>query len=118
MDPCAARLHDISGQFLLYYAVHHQLPQRIEQLAQMAGPNDVLEYICPETLAPYIYNPNGVIIGNSRIVLYDSVPAHNGVRWAVSINEPTGNAALISEVVSVPEARFADIATPQNPQPK
>ena len=34
-DPCAMRMHDISGALLFYYAMHHELPKSIDELRHL-----------------------------------------------------------------------------------
>src|SRR5262245_21737862 len=58
-DPCAMRLHDISGAILFYYASHHQLPPTLAELRAMPG-FDQLEFICPESNLAYVYAPGGL----------------------------------------------------------
>src|SRR4051794_7109029 len=51
-DACASQLHDLCGDLLLYFATHHDLPAKLEEL----GAKDT---VCPVSGKPYIYNPNG-----------------------------------------------------------
>lgn len=113
-DPCAMRLHDICGPLLLYYATHQRLPERIEELAEVPGFEEVRDFTCPASGRPYIYNPIGIVNSGatSQIILYDPSPVHSGMRWAISIVEPKEeNAPLISKVVALPESNFS-LSTP------
>jgi hypothetical protein len=108
-DPCATRLHDICEPLLLYYSVHHQLPARLDELRQLPGfEGDMLNFTCPVSHLPYVYNPIGILTMDDqpRIILYDPQPSHAGARWAVAIIEPQGNAPLVTKVVGLPESRF------------
>jgi len=109
-DACAGQLHDISGMFLLYYANHHQLPPRIDDLSEVQTIFSS-EFICPVSGKGYIYNPMGIAApgGNGRAILYDATPAHAGFRWAIAIIEPPAdsNRALIAKVIAMPESAFA-----------
>lgn len=108
-DPCPARLHDLCGPLLLYYATNMRLPERIEELAQVSGFESVGPFRCPESDLPYVYNPRGVIGANviQRGVLYDAQPTHGGYRWVIVVEEPSApNAPLVTKVVAWSEARF------------
>lgn len=106
-DACATRLHDICGPLLLYFAANHRLPERIEELADVQGFEGVRDFTCPVSRQPYIYKPEGIINPDtSRVILYDPVPCHSGLRWGLSIAEPAINAPLIAKVIAVPEARL------------
>jgi hypothetical protein len=104
-DPCATRLHDISGVLLFYYATNHKLPATLDELKAVQGFEEV-QYTCPVSGEPYVYAPAGVPTPNqpgAKIVLYDPTPAHEGMRWAISITE---SGVLITKVIAVPEAYF------------
>jgi hypothetical protein len=121
-DACAANLHDLAGSFLLYYAMRHELPPTLDALSQVDAVN-AAEFSCPISHRRYIYNPTGVLApgNNGRAVLCDSAPSHNGMRYALAITEPQGNAALIAKVIAIPEATFVAAAAaaeaPQQQQP-
>jgi hypothetical protein len=111
-DPCAMRLHEISGALLLYFVQHRDLPPTLEALEKVPGATDSGPLICPVSHQPYIYLPAGVPApdGESRIVLADAQPSHGGMRWAVTILPPA-NGPLIAKVVPIPEPQFPRIAT-------
>ena len=104
-DPCAMRLHDVCAPLLLYFGRYQQLPEHIDELAQVPGV-DVPELTCPVSGQKYIYNPNGPsgTSGGTRIILYDATPAHAGHRWGIEIREPSAGQALVAKVVLVPDA--------------
>jgi hypothetical protein len=116
-DACAMRLHDIAGALLFYYATHHALPERLDELGRLPGFENIGEFACPVSRQPYIYNPTGILNpdGQSRLVVYDAAPSHSGLRWAVSIIEPSDNAPLIAKVIAVPESMFSPAATRPTP---
>ena len=111
-DPCPSRLHDVCGPLLRYMDAHYRLPERIEDLRQLPGAEDIGDLACPTTKQRYIYNPAGVVGANvsRRAVLYDASPSHSGYRWAVVVREATPNAPFIAEVVAWPESRFPKTA--------
>ena len=59
-DPCALRLHDLSGLLLMYYAVNKHLPDRIDELATFADDTLPFKAECPESGRPYVYAPQGL----------------------------------------------------------
>ena len=102
-DPCAMRMHDICAPLLLYFGRYQQLPEHIDELAQVPGV-EVPELVCPVSKQKYIYNPNGPTGPNpgTRIILYDATPAHAGHRWGIEVREPTPGQALVAKVVVMP----------------
>ncbi|WP_428937154.1 hypothetical protein [Fontivita pretiosa] len=108
-DPCAMRLHDLCGALLLYFATNRQLPARLEQLQQVPGFEQVTgELRCPVSGLPYVYNPAGWLLPEKqqRVIIYDRTPAHDGMRWAITIEEPKEDQPLITKVIALPESRF------------
>jgi hypothetical protein len=109
-DPCALRLHDLSGDLLLYYFKNHKLPPDLSALAAAGGDAASADALaCPISAQPYVYNAPGLPApdGKSRMVIYDPAPTHAGRRWAVTIIEPGGDQPLVTDVVAVPEKFFA-----------
>lgn len=106
-DPCAMRMHDVCGALLLYYFYNGRLPERLEELNSLPGEGP-LQFVCPATNAPYVYNVNGIQIPERKIwiVLHDPSPAHAGMRWAVSMDEPQVGKALVTKVLPLPESFF------------
>lgn len=114
-DPCVARLHDLSGLLLLYYAVNKQLPERLDELAPLADVGTEFHADCPASGRPYAYVPHAVpAAGSDRfLVLYDAVPAHRGLRWGVFIAPPKSDQPPATWVILMSEEVFRQYA----PQP-
>ena len=86
VDPCSERMEDIVGTLYLYHVLHQRLPDNLEDLRSVADITVDLNFTCPASGKPYIYNPTGLAApggGGLRLILYDATPAHNGHRWAV-----------------------------------
>jgi hypothetical protein len=107
-DPCASRLHDICGALLLYYAVYHELPQKLDELPRLPGFEHVNDFSCPASKLPYVYNPVGILDleKGTRVIIYDAAPSHKGTRSAITVVEPRGSEALVTKVVGLPESWF------------
>jgi hypothetical protein len=107
-DPCPARLHDICGPLLLFYATNNRLPESLDELQKMPGFESVGPYVCPISKKPYVYNPKGVrgLNLSQFALIYDPEPTHSGYRWAIAVEEPQANAPLQAKVVAWPESRF------------
>ncbi len=105
-DPCAMRLHDISGAFMLYIAVHKDLPPALSDLKKLS--DEELIFVCPESNQPYVYSASGILLPDmkSRIVLYDPAPSHKNYRQAIAIAEPQSGQSLVAKVVALPESFF------------
>ena len=109
-DPCATRMHDISGAMLMYYALHNRLPAELDALRTTPGGEALEPFTSPASGRPFLYNPVGVIDSkraSQRLVLYESAPTGGGFRWAITIVEPTQGQPLVARVVAIPEAEFA-----------
>ena len=110
-DACPQRLHDLEGGLLLYYAQNRRLPPTLASLVlpgtDAAAAAEAI--LCPVSHQPYVYDPRGLPgpDGVSRLIVYDSLPSHNGRRWAITIAESDGNQPLIAKVIAVPESTFA-----------
>jgi hypothetical protein len=102
-DPCATRLHEISGLLLLYYGKQHHLPQTLADLADTPGFSAVGALACPTSHQPYTYNPDGIQIPSvpGTVVVYDPVPIHAGYRWAIIVVPSDG--PLITKVIALPK---------------
>jgi hypothetical protein len=111
VDPCSVRLEDIEGAMILYYVQHQRLPDSLEELRAAADITVELNFTCPESGKPYIYNPNGLAVpgGNGmRLVLYDATPAHNGYRWAVMASQNKQNQSFLNTfIVNLSEKDFS-----------
>jgi len=109
-DPCSTRLHDIAGLLLIYYARHSELPQDLDQLQTVADAGDSLDFTCPDTHQPYAYVSTGIRSPTiaRQIILYDSVPHPNGVRWCIFLSPLTlhPGSSLVMDVLPVSEATF------------
>ena len=107
-DPCAMRLHDLCGALLMYYFTNGRLPERLEDLAALPGDTEALNFTCPVSGKPYAYSYEGIRIPEqkTRVIIYDPTPAHLGMRWAVIIEEPERDKALITDVRALPESFF------------
>ncbi len=97
-DACATQLHEFSGALLSYYTKFRQLPSTLGN----SHPT------CPVSGEKYIYNPVGLPgpKAGSRVILYDPAPSHAGGRWALAIIEPTGDQALVTDLLLLPDAYF------------
>jgi len=104
LDPCAARLHDIAGSLLLYYAATGDLPPDLAAIKQ-AGGEDCPPLVCPVSKMPYVYNPAGLIITGQpgRLVLYDAAPSHNQMRWGLVVNQTGRGKPLEVRVILLPD---------------
>ena len=116
-DPCADRLHALCGPLLYHYALNRRLPEHLDQLAEMAGPDPAVGLDCPVSHRRYVYVPTGFPLGDQPgfVVLHDAEPSHAGFRWAVVVEEPKGRGPqqpLITRVVAVPEPVFLKHAQP------
>lgn len=106
-DPCATRLHDLSGPLLHYYALNRRLPERLEELEALAGPDPAAAFDCPVSGQPYVYVPGGFPWGDKGfVILHDAEPSHAGFRWAVVVEDPQPGQPLVTRVVAVPEPLF------------
>ena len=115
-DPCAVQLQALEGVLLQYYALNHSLPGSLQELLPLADADQPLSLVCPDTHQPYAYLPAGLSAANQpkRIIVYDSVPHANGVRWCI-LMPPLVRArpgSLSMEVVALPEAAFRQFYPP------
>ena len=108
-DPCAVRMHDLSGQVLLYYAVNKRLPGRVEELEAFADADTGFHADCPVSGRPYVYAPGGLQSsagGDRYLILYDAVPAHGGLRWGVFVAPPREGQPPATWVILMSEEVF------------
>ncbi len=108
-DPCAMRLHDISGALLQYFALNKRLPDKLDDVKAFADAGEPLQLSCPASGKPYGYAPAGLVLEGrrKRIIVFDPTPAHDGQRWCVFMADDTRPGAAQSlEVLPVPEAVF------------
>lgn len=103
-DPCADRLHELSGLLLLYAATRGRLPEKLEDLqALSAGP---VELTCPASGKPYLYDREGIAVPGrpGLVVVRDPLPSHSGLRWAISVLPAEGAAPLTTRVIALVES--------------
>ena len=114
-DPCAQRMHDLSGLLLLYYAVNKALPENLQDMASLADMDVEFHGECPASGKPYAYVPHAVPPGGSEqfLVLYDSVPAHNGLRWGVFITPPKDGRPAATRAILMSDDVFRQYAPKQ-----
>jgi hypothetical protein len=107
-DPCATQLQNISGALLLYYAMHRSMPASLEDLGPLADVDAPLQFVCPSSGLPYVYNPQGLVSAgrNKRIIVYDAKPVHDGARWCILMAPPGANSSISVEVLLVEESDF------------
>jgi hypothetical protein len=93
----------LAGHLLLYYAANNVLPATLDDLA-VAFALSSEDVICPVSRRPYGYDPNGVVdrITENVLIVFDPVPAHAGLRWAVAVGPPDGG-PLVTKIVAVSE---------------
>jgi len=100
-DPCADRLHEISGALLLYCSIRGKLP---DKLADLKGADiaPLPPLVCPLSGTPYVYNREGLQVQGrpGRLVVYDAAPSHDGKRWGILADL---GAQLSARVIPVPE---------------
>jgi len=101
LDPCAEQLHDICGPLLAYYAVHQDLPARLDQL-----PLPKTALVCPISKKPYVYNPHGMPLADREglLIVYDAKASHLGTRWAILAEPPKPGKPLVLRVLRPNEA--------------
>ena len=107
-DPCATRLHDLSGALLFYLHVHGELPPDLQTLAAADLGPPLSPLACPVSNQPYVYNPSGIYLAEQRsyVVLFDPAPSHSRMRWAITVEEPADGGLPITKVVALPESFF------------
>ena len=111
-DPCAMRLHDLSGALLLYHATYQHLPPTLDGLRSIPDAVSPLEsFSCPSSKQAYLYSPEGVAVAGQagRVVVNDASPAHNGKRWAIEVLDSSPESPLVTKVVSLPESDFRQL---------
>jgi hypothetical protein len=101
-------MHDISGLLLMYYALNHHMPERLEELAPLAEADAELRPACPVSGQQYVYVPDGIGAPGTdqRLILYEPTAAHNGLRWVVVAAPSQGGDAPSTRVIPFSEARF------------
>jgi len=104
LDPCADRLHDISGRLLLYYSVRRQLPQRLADLSETSRA-ETLQLTCPVSGKPYVYTPEGLVVSGwpGRLIVHDAQPCHTGLCWGILAEAAKPGQPLVLRVTRLPE---------------
>lgn len=107
IDPCANNLHDISGAMLVYLNLNGRFPPTLDTLEPLPG-EKILFFTCPVSGRPYIFNPAGIHLVEraAYIIVYDAQPAHDGLRWAIIMDEPDPDKAPVMKVSQIPESLF------------
>ena len=115
-DPCAERLHEISGALLEYYAIKRRMPNALEELQAMADIDRPLNFTCPKTGKPYGYAPDGLSStqDDREAVVYDAAAHAGGERWVILMRRPSGRQTAALWVVPMAGPVFAGY-TPNPP---
>jgi hypothetical protein len=105
LDPCAERLHDLSGRLLLYRFAQGRLPPSLAGLPPDGA--GAAAFSCPLSGKPYLYRLDGPAAPGraGRHVAYDATPCHDGGRWGVAIADG-GGGQVTARVVWVAEESF------------
>jgi hypothetical protein len=108
VEPCAARLQDISGALLLFFQEHNRLPDTLDELRPMNAFGAPLQFVCPTNGQPYVYATAPVQgdPGARWILMYDATPLHDGHRWVILGRPPQGRQPVSMWVVSLDEKTF------------
>ena len=108
-DPCATRLHEISGAMLTYHAVRGRVPASLEDLRAVQGVVDgPLQLACPATGEAYVYGPDGLRSAEDarQIVVHDRSADASGFRWVILMQPPRGRQAAATWVMRLGEPAF------------
>lgn len=115
IDACGLNMHDLSSYLLENYAIHHDLPQTLEELRPLVDVDKELPLTCPVSGKPYLYYPEGLVApGEQRkLLIVDAQPSHNGKRWAIVTMPHEGKTPLGLWVVLLPDASVRQFHAPQ-----
>jgi hypothetical protein len=104
-DDCAARMHTLEGQLILYYFKYQKLPMDLDELRSVADPLEEVPTECPVSHLPYVYNPAGLVFGTDmrHLIVYDASPAHAGTRWGILFAQAKGREPINMQVIEIPE---------------
>ena len=108
IDPCAERLHDTCGRFLLYLSIHGRLPDTLDELARVDSQTPP-PLVCPISGKPYVYKKDGPRVPGRAglLVLYDAEPVHSGMRWGILADVAAEGRPPTLRVILVPVRVFA-----------
>jgi len=109
-DPCANRLHDLAGSLLRHLALHGDLPDDLRDINEQPDTGASYPLVCPVSGEPYAYKKGGVKIAGhaGRLVLYDSTPAHAGMRWGIAIKAPDQAGPMTAHVLLFNEKQMLE----------
>jgi hypothetical protein len=104
-DRCPARLHEIEGALLEFYAVHREFPPSLNDLHSL---EPALELNCPDSNLPYVYVPAGLRKpgGTRRIIVHDPVRNRDGTRWCIMLVDTPPGKSQQTLVVQLSEPLF------------
>jgi hypothetical protein len=108
-DPCATRLHEISGAMLTYQAVRGRMPASLEDLQTVQGVTEgPLQLTCPASGEAYVYVPDGLRSAEDarQIVVHDRSADASGFRWVILMQPPRGRQAAATWVMKLGEPAF------------
>lgn len=96
-DPCADRMHDLCGAFLLYYMAHHDLPPALADLAEV---DKSVALTCPATHRPYEYVREGLNVRGetAKLIVFEPAPCRQGLRCGILCQRAQPGKPLILRV--------------------
>jgi hypothetical protein len=100
-DECAMRLQELCGPLMLYFNSNFHLPEKLEELRQVPGFENLNSFTCPTSGQPYVYTPQGLPapLPGWYVIVADQSPAHSGARWAIVIMAPQQGMPLVTNVI-------------------
>jgi len=103
-DRSAGALHDLAGEFLLYYTTRGELPPSLEALVSRQGLSTD-RIINPATGEFFLYDPAGVMVKRvgARIHVIEA-SSRNGLRWGLGVVDATPGKPLVTKVVALTDA--------------
>lgn len=113
-DACAARLQDISGALLGYYAINNRLPATLAELNGLSDLDRPLAFTSPASGRPFTYVPAGLRspADPRLIVLFDPAVDRQGLRWVIKLRRPRGRDAAATWVERIPNFSFQTYVPP------
>lgn len=115
IDACGLNMHDLSSYLLEYYAIHHDLPETLEELRPLVDIDKELPLACPASGKPYLYYRDGLVASGEqrRLLIVDAEPSHDGKRWAIVTIPREGKTPLGLWVVLLKDAAVKQFHAPQ-----